>query len=162
MRGGIQGVPESEEAGLMTPKEINIALAERVLGWQPHEGREAIVVFGRALDEQLAHYDRIWVKERMIMACEQCGNLPDFCVDPEWSGTIRAKLAEKYDWLLGYGRTRPDEKLYGFALYEKETAPFDERYQVCIAEADTEEMAVALCALRSVGVDVDGWTFREC
>jgi hypothetical protein len=73
---------------------------------------------------------------------------PNYTTSPVASRALRGKLAERWDWILGKGATVPEEPPCGFALYDK---PYDDTAeQVYAAEADTEELAVALCAAKTL------------
>ena len=59
--------------------QLNIEVAEKVLGWRRVEGREAIVASGYAKDIRGQHHELIWVDSKGdCMACEECGSMPDF------------------------------------------------------------------------------------
>lgn len=102
------------------------------------------------------------LKESIVEGCtaESCSLRPAptrradepayYSSDPEAARRVREKLYERWDWLLGHGGN-PKEKPFALALYEKGVEVVQE---VFIADADTEELAICLCALRSVGVEV--------
>lgn len=72
---------------------------------------------------------------------------------PADSKMLRAKLAEKWDWLIGHS---DGEKPFGFALYNKGAMrkPGVDPKEEWIGEADTEELAVAVVACKAFGIEV--------
>lgn len=74
---------------------------------------------------------------------------------PDASISLRDKLSLQWNWLLGCGGSKPSEKPFGFALFRKDAPIAQQPDPAFIEEAETEEMAVVLCALRSIGVDLD-------
>lgn len=107
----------------LSDAEINARIAERVFGYKIVEGRIDTGDYGPHGNDGPMR------------------DIPHYTTNAEASKQLRAKLAETYYWQLNLvfpGRFR-------FALLEKGTPthPFG-------AEADTEERAVALCALKAV------------
>lgn len=73
---------------------------------------------------------------------------------PADSKMLRAKLSEKWDWLMGY--SEDDEETFGFALYPKGSmmqAGLELKPEFT-AESHTEEMAIVLCACQAFGIEV--------
>ena len=86
--------------------ELNIWIAEHVKGWRRIEGAEAIADFENRSPSERAQADKyhckcIWVKGEWVrnetfvekaMACEECGNMPDFCGDANLALEAAAEL----------------------------------------------------------------------
>lgn len=124
----------------MDKASINAQIAE-AFGWKRQVGTRGHVWYHSPACKGTGTIENLWD------GCDVQTHAklpPDFCASPDASKRLRAKLAEKYDWLLGSGKVRAKEPQFGFALYTKGSRGARE---VATAEADTEEMAVALCAL---------------
>lgn len=129
----------------MTDSEIIEALATKVMGWTCIEGARD----GEHLDGDRWHIRRRWFLGDDMKACEECGNMPEWLTNPADSKQVREKLAERWDyirveWSRHYGLFNVIVQTVGRANPEE--------FQ---AEADIEERAVALCALKSVGINVE-------
>lgn len=138
----------------MSDRENDALIAERLFRWRVIEGREAVKAYyeflGNPPKEEFAHYRKVWVKygEGFPMACDECGNLPEFSTDPAASKQLRAKLAEMgYTWRMELLR-KEGHVVSGvaFTIFKDDAFGEDERdYQH--QRADTEERAVVNCAL---------------
>ena len=119
----------------LTPAEINIAIAEKVMEWH---SRGALAVS--------SYRKRIWITEQRIA----CSDLPDFYADPVASKMLRAHLGQRWDWSHGHSSHEAMRFTDLFVLWDRDTGkPSHE------ARTFTEESAVALCALKSVGLEVE-------
>ena len=140
----------------MNRQEANERIAEKVFSWKRLEGAQ-IVEHERVMrsgserapdDSSRWHNRRMWIDDKgSKMACEECGDLPDYFGSADASKALRDKLAERWNYLLGLGKTRDTEPPFGFALFDKHTGK--EKF---ITEANDEFYAVALCALRASGL----------
>lgn len=118
----------------MTLREVDALIAEKVMGWELHD-----------IDD-----DCPWWHSGGEAIAHKANFLPT--TDAESSRFLRTRLGRQYRWLLGYGSLTEGELPFGIGLYKKDT---DEVIELFMAEANTEEMAVALVALKSVGIEVE-------
>ncbi len=103
------------------------------------ESREDAQRYIDSEDERKAEIHKAGVK---IEPCVR--RHPEYSTDPAASKQLREKLAEKWDSTLGHANN------HCFALWPKGT--IDKYSQPThLATSDTEELAVALCALKAVG-----------
>lgn len=64
---------------------LNRLVAEKVRGWRCIEGQQAIADYEgdpSALCVERYHRRRIWVSEKGMEACEECGSMPAWSSDP--------------------------------------------------------------------------------
>ena len=123
----------------LTESEANALIAEKVMGLKyayPRFGKE----FGR--------WQPVGAEPPVNGFKDPTITLPDYLRSAEASKALRDALAERWDTNLG------SANVAAFALWPKGTT--DKLVPPThIATADTEYKAVALCALRSIGEDVD-------
>ncbi len=147
------------EIAKLQPQEIDILLAEKVFGWVRYEGDALIELEAEARkysssyspqDSQRWHNRRAWYLEGKRMACVECGDMPCFSTEAGASKKVREKLADAWCWQM-FSPSGPVPR-FSFGLWPKST-----RLEVLvhISHAETEEMAVAVTALRSVGISVE-------
>lgn len=113
--------------------------------------------------EAKALYDKYWnpksaadVSEDILQWRENWGPIvvDAYCMDADASQQLRAKLAEQFKIVeLGWYSMRPDKKFYcllgnHFNSNNEPDGPD--------GDADSEELAVALAALKSIGIEVQG------
>jgi hypothetical protein len=132
----------------VTLRDIDRLVAEKVMGWtlfnyeesrraEPEEWGDAQGNDGWSWDGQ-DNGDEAWEWKPTT--------------DPVAAKVVRERLALKWHWILAFGRTRPDEPPYGFGL-QVDGGDFEQ--PAFIAEASTEELAVAICALQTVGIKIE-------
>lgn len=123
----------------MSLRKIDELIAEKVMGWT----------------KGTRFWHHPWCDDN-IRCTTSCGrnDPPQFSSQAVPAKQVREKLAEKWNWILGCGRTRPMEPLFALALYEKKNAMDGEEKPLFIAEGDTEELAICLCALKAHGIEI--------
>lgn len=121
----------------MTPREIDARIAEKVLGQVPCNGWEPV---GAPLYGMLKKCDHA------PHSCYPPDFAPEYSTNASASKQVRDKLAERFDyWRL----TRHRTGTFTFMISGQ-----NEREKF-VAEASTEERAVAICALKTVGITVE-------
>lgn len=136
----------------MNDREIIEALATKVMGFGPVRCR----LLSCGCDE-LQH----WIDSSNVTVARDWNPL----LDPAASKEVREKLAERFDQCrlerevsFKNRATLDDETLsraFSFCVWNLSMQDGEESWtDVFDAEADTEERAVALCALKSVGIEV--------
>lgn len=154
----------------MTLREIDRLIAEKVFGMnlaafgifdmsgyrlrdRDFDSREEAEAYVASEDERMPEAHKSTGKIQILPCVRQH---PNFSSDAYAAKQLRMKLAEKWDWILGSGKTHPKEPQFGFALYSKD-GDHDVDEPDFAAETDTsEELAICLAALHSVGHPVEG------
>lgn len=135
-------------------RTIDRLIAEKVMGWKLYNYTDSAYASNDAHYEDAARNDG-WLWEGRGGDSEAWQWCPS--TRPNDAQQVREKLAEKWDWILGNGKTRPNEPRFGFALYRKGKG--NDEDAVFAAETDeSEELAVCLCALRSAGINPESLT----
>lgn len=141
----------------MTLREMDALIAEKMFGWYwfqapqfdangplPEQGK---VLCPPGMPCPGFEWPRTGVIHPHYFLNQKCYR---YTTEPDASKHLRTKLGETWNWLSGCGGH--DNKPYAFALYRRvKPQPENEDF---IDEADTEELAVCLCALKSVGIEV--------
>ena len=125
----------------MTLREIDALIAEKVM---------EITHPYTTTNDELGQADR----------CALCGvlrrnhdyGIPHYTVNPTVSKLVREKLAEQWDVLELTHDIRQVQPKFKFKLEKYHTGRV---IKFCRVQATAEELAVALCALKSVGIEVE-------
>jgi hypothetical protein len=71
--------------------DLDIGVAEKVMGWTRFEGKQIpLSVTNTEVWSGEPHCKRVWAKQNANgrwtkMACQECGDLPNFSDDPGWA-----------------------------------------------------------------------------
>ncbi len=125
----------------MTDKEIIEALATKVMGWTPTIGG----LQGRG--ETIPKYWRT-PKERRMSSWNPLK-------DPADSKRVREKLAERFNETSLCRELFRERWTFSFSVWNFNQATAKREGPAFYGTANTEERAVALCALKTVGIDTE-------
>lgn len=134
----------------MTNEQINHLVAEKVMGWRREHYSNGGGYWHRRADCKRGKFSS-------TCDCNGWYRTPDFTTDPAASKQVREKLAERFVFtglLRRADYLEVDSKPFRFYVQDGLT-PIQAKPLRFEAWADTEEQAVVLCALKSVGVEVD-------
>ena len=134
-RDGTAGLHPADVA--MSERDIDVLVAEKVMGWRmalegekpPQWKNDLVWATGLSAPRNLVKYD--W----------------KFTTDPVACKKVREKLAERFDYHLHHIYTIQG----GYFRFRVQSLSLGNEVS---AEAATEELAVAICALRSVGIEL--------
>ncbi len=130
----------------MTNEEINVLIAERIFGQVAcDQWKYTGAPFYGVMKQDCGHPN-----------CYSTSLLVDYAENPAASKQLREKLAERWTWALHRREARfiPGQPIPTKEFYRFEMTMIDANgNHIEEQRADTEEMAVCLCALASVGVD---------
>lgn len=149
----------------MEPREMDALIAEKVMGWvwltrscydsqwlgpsleietaRLGDGQECLGKI-RLVDEGLGDGKKY---RESVNTMKGEVVVPAYTADPKASRQLRLKLAERFDYTLNDWVGDDGRQVFWFALYEKGSRTGVPLFK---AEADSEEMAVALCAMRAM------------
>lgn len=128
----------------MTNREIDALVAERVMGWRLVTDSAELARMGYRTGPGF-HDKGIYFAGEEWKACIECGNVPEFSADPAASKQLRDKMrADGFDYELN--ATKRDG-IWATFSHPGTVEDFT-------TYGDTEEMAVALAALKAFGVEV--------
>lgn len=122
----------------MTNREIDIAIAEKVMGWKRYDDPN-----GDFLPDQG------WIGD-----LARNGVCPFFSTDIVASKQLRDKVhADGWYWAMD-GRHEKDRAPFKSLIWRKAAKPAPAAENFFSAGSDTEQMAVALSVLKAYGVEV--------
>ena len=80
----------------MTDKELNEAVAEKVMGWRRLRGEDEIsAVIPVPKKKEWAHFEEVWIDTGgRMMACKECGTMPNFATDIADAWRVVEKMRE--------------------------------------------------------------------
>lgn len=128
-------------------READALLAEKVMGWHLYSFTEKYGCWCDCIKGNHIGGSSGWADRTLDDAQYYIGPEWNPTTDPAASKMLRGKLAEAWNYDLGRFGSMPAS--FQFSLTRIGYGG------IAITDADTEELAVALCALKSVGIDAE-------